>query len=238
MTARDSGGQGCDDPRPMAGPPNRIKELREALGLSLEDLAARVGSDHTTVWKLERGKRRLTAEWMARLAPHLKTTPQGLVRGWDPGEQNVRPALAVSVPERDDMPRDVPVFGTAQGGAEGVFLLNTGEAIDYVRRLPGIARVRNAFALYMEGDSMAPWRQAGQIVFVNPDRPARIGDHVVVVLQDGGETDRPAIVKKLVKRTAGALTLAAYNPEVEFEVTTDRVAQVWRVMELDELIGV
>ncbi|GGG51483.1 repressor [Caldovatus sediminis] len=222
----------------MTAPRNRIKEVREARGLSLNDLAERVGADHTTVWKLERGKRRLTAEWLSRLSKALDVPAPSLVPDW----ANLPTATLANdvppLPEREDMPRDVPVYGTARGGPEGTFLLQRGEAVDYVRRPPGIAKARDAFALYVEGDSMVPWRRAGQLVFVNPRRPAAVGDHVVVVLQDGEDGSMPALLKRLERRTAEKLVLSQYNPEIEIEIPTSRVAQIWRVMELEELLGV
>jgi transcriptional regulator with XRE-family HTH domain len=47
---------------------NRIRELRLAAGLSVADLAERVGTTSATVSRLESGSRGLTLEWMRRLA--------------------------------------------------------------------------------------------------------------------------------------------------------------------------
>lgn len=53
---------------------NRLREFREAAGLSQDELADRVGSSFQQISKLERGERKLTREWAERLAPHIKTT--------------------------------------------------------------------------------------------------------------------------------------------------------------------
>lgn len=53
--------------------PNRIRELREAIGLSQAELARRVNCDSTTLNKVENGKRGLDLDWMMRLAPALTT---------------------------------------------------------------------------------------------------------------------------------------------------------------------
>lgn len=50
---------------------NRLKEFRQAAGLTQEALARRVGAHWITISKLERGQMKLTTEWMERLAPHL-----------------------------------------------------------------------------------------------------------------------------------------------------------------------
>lgn len=227
------------DNQPMARPPNRIEEFRKRSGLTLDDLAARLQVDTSTIWKLEKGRRRLTADWMERLARELGVAPAELL--WQQSAQTptVRPALdAPAIPSRMEMARDVPVFGTAEGGPDGTFLLQTGNAIDYVRRLPGLMNIRDAFALYVEGESMVPWRQPGQLIFINPHRPARIGDYVVVTLRGETDAEQPAIVKRLVARRNEALVLQQHNPESEIEVPLSRVVRIWRVMELEELIGV
>ena len=41
----------------MPGPPNLVKELREARGLSQDELAKAVGCDESTISRIEGGKR-------------------------------------------------------------------------------------------------------------------------------------------------------------------------------------
>ena len=59
--------------------PNRIRELREARGLSQAELARRVNADPTTLNKLEHGKRGLDQDWMRRIASVLEVTPADLL---------------------------------------------------------------------------------------------------------------------------------------------------------------
>ena len=58
---------------------NRIKELREARGLSAADLAEMVGTSQPQITRLERGVRRLTVEWMTRIARALDCRPMDLI---------------------------------------------------------------------------------------------------------------------------------------------------------------
>lgn len=58
---------------------NRIRELREAKGLTQTDLAAAAGTDKSMVGRLEKGSRRLTTRWMERLAPALGVPPAALM---------------------------------------------------------------------------------------------------------------------------------------------------------------
>lgn len=76
--------------------PNRIREIREDCGLSLQELADRVGTSNQQISLLERGERQLTANWMERLARGLDFNPADLMaravdapvpsqRRWPPG---------------------------------------------------------------------------------------------------------------------------------------------------------
>jgi transcriptional regulator with XRE-family HTH domain len=60
-------------------PPNRIRELREALGLSQAELARRANVVPSTMNKLENGARGLDQDWMERLAPLLGVAPAELL---------------------------------------------------------------------------------------------------------------------------------------------------------------
>lgn len=58
---------------------NRIREHREAFGLSRAALATLVGTSAAQIQKLEYGTRKLTQGWMNRLAPHLGCRPADLL---------------------------------------------------------------------------------------------------------------------------------------------------------------
>src|SRR5829696_5860736 len=59
-------------------PPNRIAQVRERKNLSQQDVADSVGAHWVTVSKLERGKLRLSLEWVERLSRALGVDPSEL----------------------------------------------------------------------------------------------------------------------------------------------------------------
>ncbi|EHM01401.1 peptidase S24-like protein [Acetobacteraceae bacterium AT-5844] len=142
--------------------------------------------------------------------------------------------------DRHDMPRDVPVMGTAAGSlGDGSFELNDGEPVDFVRRGPGIAHAKMVYAIYVEGDSMFPWRRPGGLVYIDPARKPRIGDHVVVVMDGPEHGERPrSYLKRLEKQTAEKLVLSQYNPVCELVMDARRVKELHRVLEWEEIMGV
>lgn len=58
---------------------NRIREIRERLGVSAEELAEQVGTTATTIRRLETGKRQLTELWMRQIAAALNVHPADLL---------------------------------------------------------------------------------------------------------------------------------------------------------------
>ena len=160
------------------------------------------------------------------------------------GSRADQPAAAANddaVPERQDMPKDVPVFGTVQGGDLGEnadFELN-GEIIDLVRRPPRLIGRGDIFALYVRGLSMSPWREPGGLVYVESNREPKVLDYVVIELHPKkGETARPALIKRLAGRKGSKLRLQQYSPAREFEIDQRLIAKIYRVLDWEELMGV
>lgn len=241
-----SGGQTKASPGSAAA---RLKALRERLGLTRGAMGAVVGKDADAYGHYER---RYKGDLLPpELQPLLQfLTQKGVDRheaetlfyaqprplGVHPHE--VRPALHAPSTSIAAMPMDVPVLGSAQGGVDG-FIEMGGEPVDRVRRAPGIASNRNVFALYINGDSMEPRFQSGELIYVNPNRQPRVGDYVVVEFKPLLPHDPwRALVKRLVRRTATRLVLSQCNPACEMEFATDEVLRVSYVMTTNDLFGV
>lgn len=136
------------------------------------------------------------------------------------------------------LPRDVPVYGVTSGGPGIDFYLN-GEVIDRVKRPPAIAEAKDAYALYVIGSSMYPRFSDGELIYVHPNRPPRVGDDVVIQLhaRDEGDTVGPSYVKRLVRRSASKLTVEQFNPAGQLEFDMDDVKALHRIVPWNELLG-
>jgi phage repressor protein C with HTH and peptisase S24 domain len=206
-----------------------LRTLREQARLSRQDLADRVGIHHNTIQKLETGERKLSLEWIERLAPQLGVKAFDFVQLADgkkktlPGneQETVPPVSNVYSPEK--WPLDLPVMGIGECGPEGFSLWN-GEVIQMAPRPPSLAGVPKAYAVYVKGDSMEPRYFSGELVYINPARPAEPGDFVLVQMApaEAGEPPR-AFLKRLVRRSASKVTLEQYNPAQRIELKASEI---------------
>jgi phage repressor protein C with HTH and peptisase S24 domain len=131
---------------------------------------------------------------------------------------------------------DVKIMGVAAGGDDGDFTLN-GEVQGYVRRPPGIAHLRNVFAVHIISDSMVPRYDPGELQYCGGRAPVP-GDHVVIeMFPEEGESSGKAYVKKLVGRARGELICEQYNPKKQITFDAYAVKNMWRIIPPRELFG-
>lgn len=124
--------------------------------------------------------------------------------------------------------RKIPVLGEAVGGEDGEYIFN-GSILDYVDCPPSLENVPNAYAVYIDGESMAPRFRPGETAWVHPTKPARRGDDVVVQIHrdrdDDGAPPR-GFVKEFVGWTSSKLVLHQFNPDRKIEFTREQVVSV------------
>ena len=222
----------------------RIDQRLEHLGLSDRKASEMATGSIHTIRTIRRGSIP-SIDRLSQLATVLGVTVDWLLNG--DGTNAVIPANVVklspnsppNLPPRHEMPADVPVYGTAAGSlGEGSFQMASGEIIDRVRRPPGIANATDIYALYVEGDSMEPRYQPGELMYVSEKRPVRPGDYVIVQIQNGEHDGAQAYVKRLTRRTADKLILEQSNPKATLEIPMSKVKAVHRILTMNELVGV
>jgi hypothetical protein len=129
----------------------------------------------------------------------------------------------------------IPVRGTAQGGPQGAFVL-TGDDIDYVRCPQRLATAQGTYALFIEGDSMSPRFEPGELIFVSPRRPARVGDDVVIVLGDG-RGEQTAYIKRLMRHGGEVVVAEQFNPPKEIRFPAADIETIHLVLRMTDLYG-
>lgn len=109
--------------------------------------------------------------------------------------------------------RDLPVFGTAQGGSGALIVSN--DAVDWVVRPDPLLRVKDGYGMIVTGDSMDPVHKHGSIALVNPHLPFRQGD-TCIFRAHGEHGDNLAIIKELRRYTDDTWYVRQYNPPKDF----------------------
>ncbi|MFD2264395.1 XRE family transcriptional regulator [Lacibacterium aquatile] len=174
---------------------NHLKTLRKASGMTLEALAAAIGTDRGTLSKLENGHRRMTVDWMIKLAGPLGVEPKEF--------------LAPERPPPSPLPQaaldTVPVRAAAAGQNADIEL--TDAIIEWVPRPRSLTGVPDAYAVHIVNSSMEPRYMPGWIAYIHPDKPVGIGNDVIVFLRDG-----TCLIKTITHLDSGRLTLSSFNP--------------------------
>lgn len=164
------------------------------------------------------------------------TEPFILPARFAPGSE-VQPAPGIVLPHLSEMPRDLPLMGTANGSDDGAIKYFEGE-LDYVRRPPGLMGRREAYALNIEGMSMSPKYEPGEMVTVDPRKPVLIRDYVVIQTQDGPHAPITAYIKRLVSIATDKVTVEQFNPPKRIEFERRTVKAIHKVLSAAEERGI
>lgn len=184
----------------------RIWKARTDAGMTQGQLAKRAGlKSQSIIGMLESGQRRRTT-YIVQIADALMVDPAWLTEGRGPKRPEGGPAgVVVPIPDLAMPVRThyVPVVGTTQGGPTTRVWTDgdipVGDGFGWVSVS---SRDKNAFALRVEGSSMAPRYEHGEYVLVEPNRRPEPGDDVIVRLR-GGE----CMIKRLSARRPHELAL-------------------------------
>lgn len=225
---------------------DRLNLLLDKSGKSAQRVSIEATGAKDTLRKILDGtSKNPRSDTLAKIAHVLDTTTAYLMGEESPDLPSTPASRDVStapsspqLPPRQSMPLDVPVMGTAAGSLErGAFQFDGG-VVDYVRRPPALSGARDIYALYVEGTSMEPQYHAGDLVYVNPHRPARVGDIVVVQCRNGDHSPSEASLGIYRRRTEKVFILGKRNPSSDIELNREHISAIHRVLTTNELFGV
>lgn len=230
---------------------DKLHEQSEATGVTQADIARELNITQQAVNNLFNGRAKSSAYWR-EIARMLQIDEQEMRQlmidaGRDP-EKNARIPPAVMQGLKDISARMnaaepptarlaevipmskpgkmIPVLGEVVGGDDGEYIFN-GQVQDYIACPPSLANVANAYAVWVDGESMSPRYRPGELVYVHPARPARRGDDVVVQVHPNEEGASPlGYIKEYVGWAGNRLVLKQYNPEKKIEFDRDSVVSV------------
>ncbi len=232
---------------------NQLRRLQERAGLSYEAIANLAGySGRSSV------QRFFSPEYNPVYLP--LSVAEKLAKAFQDTEVGRAPILALAgVPQENakvlqygdtalaTMVRDVPVFTTIlavsqiyENQAIEQITLGKNEVIGHFQRPSALNGRDNVYGLYIQGGSMSPRFEHGESAFVERDKPARIGDEVVVYMRRPEADDEgtsSVMIKRLVRLTADYIELQQFNPAVTFKVDRSRILRIDRVIPWAELLS-
>lgn len=182
---------------------SRIREFRKRLGLSVDDVAEKLGKNRATIYRYESDDiENLPAPILEPLAKVLQTTPAELM-GWQEEKRNASasgdlPGFPNIFPIRT---KKVPLLGTIAAGVP----IYADENFDGYRECT--EDVDADFCLKIQGDSMTGARiNDGDIVFIKKQPDVDNGEIAAVLIED------EATLKRVYKEK-DSLILQAENPK-------------------------
>lgn len=225
---------------------DRIQQRLEALRLNPSEAALKGGLNRETIRKLLTNRDQVPqGKTLQKLADALEVSQHWLLTGNDPEEiSRTMPNLTgdaraapVAVPTMHELPYDLPVYGTAAGShLRGAFIM---EGItDYVRRPIALVGAKDAYAIFVEGDSMAPEHRHGSLRVAHPNRPYGPGDTIVVQTMNGPMENMEATIGNYLRKTADHLEIQKLNPPATVRISMSNVRKVHKILTQNELFGI
>ena len=156
---------------------DRIKSRRTELGLTVEELAHKMGyKDKSSISKIERGKADIPQSKIAAFAQALETTPAYLM-GWEEQPQLTPAASPKPIPPGfEPMPEMdwVPLVGRIACGSP----ILAEENIEQLVCVP--SRWKSTFTLTCKGNSMEPMIHDGDLVAIHSQPTVENGEIAAV----------------------------------------------------------
>lgn len=177
----------------------RIQTRRLQLGLSVDDVAERIGKNRATVYRYEsEGIKNMSIGVLEDLARALQTTPGNLLVSDEPSIARKYPEVLEIGTQR------FPLF---KGIACGSPILMDETIETYVEATTGI---KADFVLRCVGTSMEPGIRDGDLVFIRSQPRVETGQIAAVAVDDSATLKRVFFYKQ-----KGVLILKADNPSFQ-----------------------
>lgn len=238
----------------------RVDERLKALGISDRQASIRATGYPDAVRELRRFKRP-SDKRIRQLAKALETHPDylaGYVDSPNAGLWKTTTESAMPLEGVQPLPRDIPVYGATIGeemgklAMEGAFhFMASGydfdEPIDFARRPPRLAHRNDIYAVMVHDTAMFPRFRVADVLYVDPRRYPAPGEDAFLRF-------RPEAIPKLATTGAWGLICAVrdegvthpgiktwpletFKPPISFDIRTDQVTNVHRIIPWGELLS-
>ena len=164
---------------------NKIKEMRKARKLTATDLAELCNTTQAQISRLENNVRALDFEWSERISKALGVKPYELLRDetWNPyavkrPTSNGSKIRCYSLPVIDQQQACAFVFNESLNPKFLTGLTPT-QTVHTIREVS-----RSAFAIAVNDDAMMPRFLPGDIIIIDPEQSAHVGEYCLFTYMD------------------------------------------------------
>lgn len=211
-----------------------IRKGLEKPGKSQRGLATAMGIDPTAVSRLMKGERKLQLHEVAKVLAYLDAAiPESTHKDMQINTfARTQSDVASTSGGKAEGPQNqrLRVLGMAECGSDGWSLFN-GDLIETVPMPANLIGVKDAYGVYIQGESMSPRYRPGEIAHIHPHKPVTIGAYVLVQKKPKAAGEPPlAVIKELVRRSGSKITLGQLNPAKTFDLKTDEIVSIHRVV--------
>ncbi len=217
-----------------------IKSRLRGVGKKQVDLARALGLPSPRITEIIKGERRVQIAEIEPMANLLQMDLPELAKLLGVGPDVSRPPAVTpqTIPPDADLrrnppeprvvsPRDLPIYGAAEGGDGSMILDN--EPIEYADRPPNLFGVRGAYGVYVVNESMAPAYEQGDKIHIHPGRPLKPGKDTLFIAETDDGT-RHALVKRLLRVTDRAWKVQQFNPAKTFDLPKSKWQRAFRIV--------
>jgi phage repressor protein C with HTH and peptisase S24 domain len=195
----------------------------ERAGASQADLARHLRLAPSAISRMLKGERQMKQLETVQIAGFLGVTTEEVLRhavespippppADTPRPSRGRPPSASSHADR------IPIRSAGRGGADQEMFLDDG--VGYTTRPANLSGVREAYAIYMVGDSMEPRYEQGWLLHINPFKPPKRGRDVVVYKRGNA-----VLIKQFVGWEGDHLVLRQFNPPDTLRIPREDVRE-------------
>lgn len=189
-----------------------VRRLREAAGMSQDDLATAAKTTQSTIDRIER-EEVANSRFLPRIAGVLRVPLSDLDETYAAGDGPPRASLPAVAQIGAD--RDFPVYTAAEGGPGEI--IRSVDPVDWWPRPIEVLRVKGAYGMYVVGESMVPEFEPGQVAVINPNLPFVAGKPYIFYAEKAGEPR--ATVKRLRRATGDTWHVTQHNPKHDFTLS-------------------
>jgi phage repressor protein C with HTH and peptisase S24 domain len=168
-------------------------------------------------------KQRVTFDFVEAVARAMGKPFEWLAYGHEP-----------AIGSAGDTSGAIPIIGIVAGSISGRPSLAS--AMGFIHRPPALALAPNAYAMYVNGSSMVPKFDHGDLIVVDPDRTPKPGDAVVLQLRTFDGDHIATSIKLLVSISDTVVTVHQLNPAGTIQHARSAVAAIDKVLKLAEIL--